>query len=335
MLSASKREHGTLLFLRARDTRSEEALDRLERWVGDDPDRQALIEGLHRVWGGLGELREQQPHTITAANDDTVEEDWSSNSARRRVWAVAASFVLMALVGAAMLLMSPGQAPEWQVMATGIGERRDVTLADGTIVTLDAASEMRVQYRPDERLVQLVAGQAFFDVAHDASRPFHVEAGPYDVEALGTEFNVIVGRASSSVSLVEGSVQVSDLHEQRELFGLRREKVRLPIITLEPGQVFEYDQRTNARVRSFDSAAVSAWREGRIVFEDLPLPEAVSIINRHSQRAVVLQPGMPIMRVTGVFNAGDGMAFAQTVTDYLPNTRVTASSDQILLERVE
>ena len=333
MLPESERELGTVLFLRAHETGREEDLGALENWLGDDPVRRDLIAGLAGVWQGIGDLRDEiaaaDPVRVAANDDMSAIAPFAGRA--RNYGALAAGIALALMVGIALLIGAPWQASEHKRFATAIGEHKEVVLADGTQILLDAASSLTVEYKSDERLVRLVAGQAYFDVAHDADRPFHVEAAGHDVQALGTEFNVAVNGSASSVSLVEGSVLVSELKEGESLFGLQRRTSRKPVVTLKPGEAFENDRRGDAVVHRFDLAAVSAWQKRRIVFEDLPLRDAVAIVNHYSQRAVTLGPGLPDARMTGVFNAGDGMAFAETVVTYLPQAQVEASNDSILI----
>lgn len=334
-LPESERERGTVLFLRARDSGSADDLAALTRWIGEDTARRNLVRGLARVWSGVGQPEEAPvAPTPQAANDDTFDTALSARRGRSS-GLIAASVALILMVGAALLLSAPRQAVEEKRFATAIGEHKQVTLSDGTQVLLDAASSLSVEYDDDARVVRLAGGQAYFDVAHDPDRPFHVEVDGTDVRALGTEFNVALDGRSASVSLVDGSVLVSDLSVSKSLFGLIERDRREPIVTLRPGESFARDSGGTAQVRRFDPATVSAWRDGRIVFEDLPLPRAVAIVNRYSRRPVTLDPGLPATPMTGVFDAGDGIAFAETVTAYIPGTRVEVSENSIAIRAGE
>src|SRR3546814_14300232 len=93
---------------------------------------------------------------------------------------------------------------------TVLGERRVVTLADGSTVSLDAASEVRVAYSERARELALVRGQARFDVAHDPRRPFAVQARDQRVVAPGTAFNVDLFGPQVLITLIEGHVPVLD-----------------------------------------------------------------------------------------------------------------------------
>ncbi len=81
-------------------------------------------------------------------------------------------------------------------------------LPDGSRMTLDTDSEVDIAFAPERRNLRLVKGRAFFDVAHDAQRPFAVVADGREVEALGTRFDVRMDPGQVRVVLVEGRVSV-------------------------------------------------------------------------------------------------------------------------------
>src|SRR5581483_7239884 len=117
-----------------------------------------------------------------------------------------------ALVAAALLIVSVGA---WVLMRvptsfeTEVGEQRSVVLQDGSVVTLNTSSHIDVDLRKDRRVIRLSRGEALFQVARDATRPFDVVAGPVTVQAVGTEFNVDRRDARTTVTVVEGQVRVS------------------------------------------------------------------------------------------------------------------------------
>ena len=93
---------------------------------------------------------------------------------------------------------------------TAIGERRVITLSDGSKLSLDADSEVTVRYGKHDRSLHLLKGQARFDVAHDKTRPFSVVAGSQKVIATGTAFNIDMAGPKVLVTLIEGHVVVLD-----------------------------------------------------------------------------------------------------------------------------
>ncbi|MFT4255000.1 MAG: FecR family protein [Caulobacter sp.] len=188
-----------------------------------------------------------------------------------------------------------------QTYATGVGERRAITLADGSTIELNTDSKVRVRLSKDRRDLSLDKGQALFIVAHDARRPFVVTAGDTAVRAVGTRFEVYRRAKAVQVTLAEGRVEV------------RKAGTTAPPLTLAAGERVEVGGKTSKPTR-IDVAAATGWTDGRLTFKDARLADAVAEINRYSKTRIVLGPGVsPDQRFNGVFDAGDSEAFAQGV----------------------
>lgn len=187
---------------------------------------------------------------------------------------------------------------------TGIGEQRTVQLADGSRLTLDTDTRVRIRLGDALRSVTLVKGQAYFQVQGDAARPFVVTAGDTVVTALGTRFDVRrLENGHARVVLVEGRVEVSDMRSTT------------PDIELAPGQEL---RTTPARpaVRTVDVARATSWTTGRLVFEGTPVAGAVAEVNRYSNRKIELQaPQIATIPVSGAFDAGDVDGFVAALVD--------------------
>jgi len=121
---------------------------------------------------------------------------------RRSLLAIAASIVV-ALAGAVWW-----QSVHYPLYSTDIGERRSITLADGSTVDLNARSKLRIEFSKNERRVELLDGQALFQVAKDHSRPFIVASGEATVRAVGTQFDVYRKGGGTTVTVLEGRVAV-------------------------------------------------------------------------------------------------------------------------------
>jgi transmembrane sensor len=122
----------------------------------------------------------------------------------RRSWlAIAASVLIAALAGSAWW-----QSVHYPLYSTDTGERRSITLADGSTVDLNARSKLRVEFSKNERRVELLDGQALFQVAKDKNRPFIVASGEATVRAVGTQFDVYRKDSGTTVTVLEGRVAV-------------------------------------------------------------------------------------------------------------------------------
>ncbi len=100
------------------------------------------------------------------------------------------------------------QANRYPLYSTDIGERRSITLADGSTVDLNARSKLRIEFSSAERRVELLDGQALFQVAKDKQRPFIVHSGDATVRAVGTQFDVYRKDSGTTITVLEGRVAV-------------------------------------------------------------------------------------------------------------------------------
>ncbi|PVM91759.1 iron dicitrate transport regulator FecR [Caulobacter radicis] len=207
------------------------------------------------------------------------------------------------MVGAALTTVAIAGAVAWrpwagQVYSTPVGERRAVTLADGSSIELNTDSQVRVRLSKTERALTLMRGQAMFSVHHDPVRPFVVTAGDTRVRAIGTRFEVYRSGEAVRVTLAEGRVRVSSTGAAAP-------------IELKAGERVETAPATPALPTKIDVAAATGWTQGRLTFREAPLAEAVAEVNRYSRRHVRLGPGAPLnLPISGVFDAGDTEAFA-------------------------
>jgi transmembrane sensor len=206
----------------------------------------------------------------------------------------------------ALLIAGLGVGVYWTLNAastygTQVGEQRSVQLADGSVVRLDTNSRIRVRLSGSERQIDLLEGQALFEVAHDASRPFRVHADAMTVTALGTVFDVRLDGGSARVVLVEGKVKV-------EAPG-GSDQVLLPNQTARTsGQ--------GAKTQLIDAAVATSWAEGRLIFSNTPLQAAVAEVNRYlTDKIEIDAPGTVQTPISGVFRAGDRAAFVSAASD--------------------
>jgi transmembrane sensor len=196
--------------------------------------------------------------------------------------------------------------------ATEKGQKRVVRLPDGTRVTLNTDTMIALAFTPGTRRVRLTRGQALFEVAHDASRPFMVEAADRRITALGTVFEVRLDPGRMKVVLVEGRVVVDHAAAATDL------PVLQPTI-LRPGQELVAELGVAQRVRAVDVGSELMWREGYVSFDDTTLASAVVEMNRYTVAPIRIgDGGVAQMRISGVFRTGDADRFAALVAELLP-----------------
>jgi transmembrane sensor len=223
-------------------------------------------------------------------------------------------------IAAGTLILVVGGLFAWMkqpdVYTTRAGERRVVTLADGSQVALDSRSELSVRYSAHARELTLTQGQARFDVAHDIERPFAVTADGHKVIATGTSFNVDLFGPSLLVTLIEGRVVVSSTSSWVNLT-----KVDIPVarIPLDAGEQVVFSPKKPPSVAHVNLGQAIAWENGEVVSENDALTTVVARINRYARDAVIIgdtQTGE--LRISGVFHTGDVDGFVSTIVEYLP-----------------
>lgn len=215
------------------------------------------------------------------------------------------------------------QTAENNVYTTNIGERLNVTLDDGTVITVDTNSQINVQFTQQQRFVSLLKGRASFDVAHDKARPFIVAVNDKMVTALGTSFDVSMINDEVVVTLAEGKVRIEAPKETVEDNPI--------LVELLPGQQFIEAQNSAAKVLAVDAEKSLSWRKGLLIFDDKTLGESIKEMNRYSHRTIIIEnSAVSDLKMTGAFHAGQTQEFVEAVTQYF-SLSVEHRSDEIIL----
>lgn len=299
------------------------------RWLYESPDNDAAYRQVEAAWRRSAELR-----TTPAIADATrealdarvprlprklfVPSSWFLANNRQRATnnffsrhPIAAAAALALAVGLSFLgagLELPGLT-DGESFVTATAEQRTITLTDGSRVLLDAESVLRVDYGDEVRNLVLERGQAEFKVAHDADRPFVVEAGGSLVRALGTEFQVRVDGGEAIVTLLEGKVRVDVPGLLGGILIPPKHEV------LEPGQKVEVvGRRKPLEPEPADLEVAKAWPRGDLVFKRWRLEDLVAEMNRHSDiRLQIEDAALRDLLVSGRFRAGDQKSLIQAL----------------------
>ena len=286
-----------------------------EAWLRQDTRHRRVFEEMSKVWGALDDLAEAKRGEKIAALASApplahrAQPSW-------RMGVAAAAFVLVA-VGFWWLR----QGNEIQTLATAVGQQRNVTLVDGSIVTLNTNTIVETDLSRSLRQIYLRKGEAHFQVTHDRSRPFLVHAGDAVVRAVGTEFEVRL-RPDQHVEIMvnEGRVEVqasTPAGAPPASGGTGQSATR----ALAAGEKLS-TASTGYAVQRVSPAQLSsdmAWREGAIIFDGESLAQAIAEIERYTDaRIVVTDPGVAALRVGGRFRTDDVQGFFQGLEAALP-----------------
>jgi transmembrane sensor len=314
-----------------------------EAWLAADPaNNQSAWAEVQAPWTAVGQAATSLE--VMAARRDAL--DRARHSSRWR-WVrprgygrVAAGAVALAAAVACVTIYI-GVAGDF-LMAddyhTKLGERETVTLLDGSRVTLDSATEVKVHYTPSARRLELLSGQARFDVAHDAQRPFTVHARNETVLATGTAFNIDLLGPSVVVTLIQGRVTVLTDHQPERLLEIIRPRASgghpsIPSVALAAGQQLIAVPAAPARIEVASLDRTSAWESGQLAFDDESLASVADRVSRYTAHPVTVATDAASLRMSGIFNAGDLSTFVDTVTHYLPVEASDAANGSIVLHR--
>ncbi|HEY0185056.1 MAG TPA: FecR family protein [Rhodopila sp.] len=276
-------------------------------WRACSPAHEAAARDAEALWQEIGETSVAAAFQAERAGAPVV-------AFRRRVPRPTRRAVLAGTAAAsvaAVVVASGAVGPFAGLLsdyATRVGERRSVRLPDGSTAYLNTESALSFAFSADERRLSLDAGEAVFEVAKDAARPFIVGARGGEVRAVGTVFGVRRAGADVDVAVSEGVVEVS------------LTSAGSPPMRVIAGQGVRYAaDRFVTPVQPVDVGAELAWQRGKLIFNQRPLAAVVAELQRYQVgRIVVADARLRDMPVTGVFDLDDPAGTLQTIEQTLP-----------------
>lgn len=238
-----------------------------------------------------------------APESDATPSGWTR---RRMLWTGAAAASLVAGVGIAEVYLRRQQ----ETFATEIGQMREVVLADGSIVSLNTNSEISVQFTRETRNINLLRGEALFDVAKNKHRPFIVAAGNTRVRAVGTSFMVsMLPQKPVQVLVREGVIELrrTDTPEAKPV----RASANIRAIVPPGAPIVTVPMREEKLLRDL------AWQRGSIALDNQTLADAAGEFARYSEVRIIVAPDIANKTVTGLFAAHDPVGFARAAASVL------------------
>ena len=284
-------------------------------WAGQSPVHAIALARAENAWDGAARLRAAVPQSdVPAANSPA--DHWIARPARRRT--VLAGLLAAGAAGGIATMVSLG--PRDARYATAIGVRRSVALADGSRIDMNTDSLIAVAFEAHRRVVRLLQGEAMFDVAHDAERPFYVQVGSSLLRVLGTAFNVRIRAELVELTVSRGAVGVSD-------GGRMLRTVAAGYGAAIRGGVAETNHLGEAIVRQR-----TAWQDGVIELDGDTLDQAIAEFNRYRRAPIVLGDNrLAALRVGGRFGTSDSQQFIDAVQQSFPIRMVANDDGSILL----
>jgi transmembrane sensor len=230
-----------------------------------------------------------------------IEKSW-------RPMALAASLVLVAFLGMTQLgSFGAPDRPRGQQIATELGARKLVQLADGSNIELNTATVVRAAVTKESREIWLERGEAYFDVLHSQTIPFVVHAGPKTVTVLGTKFSVRRDGDKVTIAVLSGRVRVTEA-KANEGSGTMQVAAGSIAVT-EPNAALMTEAAPDT------VKAELAWREGELVFRNDTLAEAAVEFNRYNRKKLVVTGKAAELKIGGSFKASNVDGFARLLRD--------------------
>lgn len=302
---------------------------RFASWLADHPAHAEAFRLHEQLLADLAQIAELEEVSLCTPGQPWKPSPpaWMTRMLPVAPFAALAAAALLA-IGGVFAFNTGGSVPEPHYM-TQIAEVREVSLPDGTRVTLGARSRLDISFSPQLRVVRLVDGEAFFDVVSDPSRPFHVLAGDRLIRVLGTRFNVTRAGSVVRVAVVEGRVEL-----------LANGPVSVPIAELvETAEVLTAGDRAlveeDSAVRvetGVDENSHSSWQNNWLSYEDASLAEIVAHISRYESRRIILSsPEIGQLRLTAAFGVNDIDQFLAGMEAVHPITVDRSRPDRIVI----
>jgi transmembrane sensor len=323
-----------------------------ERWKSAEPRHAAAYARLAATWQALDRVQAIRPGADEPVDDDYLNTGKqhapsgrqpplshsvplsmppASSAPSHRLWhrprflfPLAAS-VLVALAG---LWISHGIGGA-HTFSTGIGGFQRIILDDQSTVELNTNTEVRIAFTSRLRRVELIRGEASFEVTHDTSRPFIVTAGPTAVRAVGTKFDVNRLEGAVEVTVDEGKVAIGS----PSLLETKLDAVPTVIPRLSAGQsaMASGGGVELENLRQGDLARKLAWRNQMLVFDGDSLADVIAQFNRYNKRQLVItDPTLAALRIGGYFRPTNLDAFISVLqSDF--GIRVDADDNRLEL----
>lgn len=269
------------------DDASEEDHRAFALWLAANAGHRQAMDLMLELWDDLGSVQHlpfEEPRQDPA------------HSSRRR-WLGAAIGLAASVIFAGFFLPFNADEPVITEYRTALGERRSLTLEDGSQITLNTSTRIKVEYSNAARQVTLLRGEAFFKVQPDPDRPFRVNAGSADVTAIGTAFNVYRHEEDdgAAITVTEGVVQVTG----RGQTGSRAAQVAI----LRAEEQLRASHRGLGQSRRVDLAAPTAWQRGELVAREWSVAQLTRELARyHDTRILIGDRAVADLTVSGVFN---------------------------------
>ncbi|NMM40600.1 FecR family protein [Pseudoalteromonas arctica] len=281
-------------------------------WLNEHPEHHAVYQQSQQV----DQLLAQFDNMQTAAINSSVKHFGFS-----KVWAIAACVAILMISLTSYQFWPSSNNPNFNAQyRSARAEQLDFVLPDGSKLSLDAQTQLALEFDTNQRLTHLKQGRALFDIAKNPQRPFIVNTDRANITVLGTRFSVDNKSNSTRISVEHGRVKVQSTRHSHHLIEL-----------IQGQQAVLNDQGVD--VHSMNPKLVGAWRNGRLVFNNVPLIEACAEFNRyHDADFKFTDFSVNNMMLSGTFTASELDNFLALLPHVLP-VKIEKNNNQIVISK--
>lgn len=298
--------------------RTREMEEGLRRWLAEHPAHAAEFEVGTDAWNETAHI------PLESARRASI--DRPAGRRNRWLWRLTVGMAA-GLAAVAWFAYRLGRT----VVSTGVGEQETVVLADGSRITLNTNSRVILHYGQHTRNVILRYGEAYFQIVHNAARPFVVRAGNQKVIDVGTAFVVRrngVAAGSLSVTVVEGRVAVAPVSAA----DIVPKVAPLKVVFVSAGNRLLLRPHALPKIQAEPAAQATAWLRGELIFNNTDLRDAATQFNRYNPIKIVIAAAqLQKIHVSGLFRIGASESFARAVAED-HHLRLIVRSREFVLE---
>lgn len=304
----------------------------LKRWLSADTRHPIALKAMTSIWDDMDEVL----MTIDNHNSSGNVALWPILKPVFEPLLVAASISFMAIF---IWFAMPVNVQE-NSYVTIVGQQMDVTFDDGSVIHLNTNSRIETEFTDEKRIIKLVKGEALFEVAHDANRPFIVYAGDRLVQAIGTKFVIHLGSENIKVTVTDGKVKMSKVALNKTLTDIKAlnntdiQKDDVYIIKGEKVTVGSDHTPKITRIKPENMQRELSWIDGKLIFANEELFDVIEEINRYVDVKIVLKdPSLHKIPISGRFDLADSDALIEAIELSFNMTSQRLGTNQVLLTK--
>ncbi len=304
------------LLVRLNGTPTPEEEAEICAWIESNPRHAVAFARAEAAWEVTDRLKSAAAEITLPPIEEIVSEE-DQRRLSRNIMIAAALAVLLFIIAAIVTVRTFSGVDHYE---TAVGEIRDVALQDGTILHLNSDSEAEVRFTDVGRKVRLLKGEASFEIAHDTSRPFDVEARSAVIRAVGTAFNLRLRPSVVELTVTKGAVTVHSGNRSTGQVGPGRGAIIQP---------------TSVSLTRLDPTLMRqkvAWREQLLELDGGTVEQAASEFNRYRSTPILIGDSrVSSLRIGGRFRTKDSRAFLSALQASLPVRVVHGEDGSVML----